>query len=187
MVDVHREMGAKLPSPWTGALIGLFTGLISAAASLGLASGETEFELLTLLPGIGFGIAFAAFLLGQRLVGGGGAVAIALADAIGNFAAMHLAMAIADLLDDPIGLFVGSLIIGVPAALVGGGLAAMVFGRVFGVARPWQPILVGVVLGPLGPLSLTIDGLIPFFGLWQAGFGAALIWTLNAARARNRA
>ncbi|RJF88173.1 hypothetical protein D3874_15070 [Oleomonas cavernae] len=187
MVDVHRQMGAKLPSPWAGAVIGLFTGLISAAASLGLTTGETQFELLTLLPGIGFGIAFAAFLLGQRLVGPGGAVAIALANALGNFVAMRLAMAIADVLDDPIGLFEGSLMIGLPAGLVGGGLAALVFGRVIGVGRPWQPVVVGVVLGPLGPLSLTIDALIPFFGLWQAGFGAALIWTLHAARTRTTA
>lgn len=180
MADVQARLTAAQPSCWSGAAIGLAAGLASAGASLGLADGEVQFELLRLLPGIVFGVAFAACLWAWRACGALGAVFVAAANGLGNLAAVSLAISIAEVLDDPITLFEGSLIIGLPAGFLGAGLASLVFGVATGLRRPWPPILVGTLLGPLGPLSLAVDGLIPFFGLWQAGYGAALVWALRA-------
>lgn len=168
------------------AALGALSGLVATGA-IELLDGQPSFWIgerlllapLSLAPGLVFGIVIGIALFRRGRLTAATLAAYVAAATLSYFAAFTLALNIdpngmRPLLDGPIaGLFGGALLAGLGAALMPSarrrrGLRAMA--------------AAGCVLGALLWVAFTGDSFWSwalFFGLWQAGYAAALAQTLD--------
>ena len=174
MMRIAEQSGGKRARLVRFTGLGAITGAVTAAVFMGV---EFHWATLYVVPGLVFGLTFAALLHRQRLMRLGRACLYVAAAVLANAVAVLTALQMLD----PVGALVGG---GMLAIAASGGIAGAVGGGLLACAAVpplrlagWPLLAVaGAVLGTLLPLFTEVGdiGIFTFYMIWQAGYAAAM-------------